>query len=570
MSYGRRYIEHNHLARYFRKVAPNKGEASQESSYTEEIEFFDTEDRFKPVVRVVLPPDYVATVALLKWKRMNGEDIDGEIKRFPSLWTSIEDFFGIVGEWNWPRSELENHPFDCPPLSLREYFLSDANVGNKPWQEYDVDYERDNDIGKANRATHYFHYYHIHLLDALRREYVVNVVPRASWNKKLPITWKDTFRATHNFGYLINSHNLQRIEPQYKILAMFVELSARRLNVLSGKITDNTTDTESHAIYGAFDEYQATLAKRIVADSGESFELMESFLNTMCKLYIAYEEHGRSGLMGELRHDIDQLVNLIVLGFDTDEKTLFKRSPAPPYGGWRKSLLDWVFPNHVDIVRMSVERSIRGTLKHIQKWERQPEELQEPDCHEITNKLAIGPHVGVLIAINEINEAWNSRSPFSKSIIVSQFRSLLVSIEDLVRDVSNHFRRKQEKEAETREYERVYFSDTIRQVFEGANWIGPFKSCYDALNKKEFVDATSILNAVDEIVDKIKLAEKASLRNLLITILLRNHFSHNSEDLNIKRPDLARCIESAKTTLLLVCASESAKNALTQPNKIRE
>lgn len=524
-----------------------------ESTYEEEMEFFDIERRFQPVLRLILPAKYIATVAVLRWRRLNGEDISSDVQQFRPEWKRIEEFFSRVERLNWPASDIELNPLDNPPAWLQKYLRFDLLVGKKGWRSFDVQYNREDGVFRESRVTNYFHYYHVHLLDALRRELIVPLIPRGTWNRNFPIKRRHIFRATHYFGYLINSHDLRRSEKQYATLAKYVECSKRHVERLFHDVTNETAEAELESKYQDIKKHRALTAKELVSEAGESIESMETFLNLLCKLYIEYENHGRNTLKEELYRDIDSLVELISYGFGIDPKVLFKRSPSPPYGGWRVSLLDWVFPDHLEITRASVERSLRGTLKTIQRWERQPEELLEPDCRELTNKLIRCPYAGIVITINEINESWNSRSPFARSLIVSQFRTLLVSIEDLSRWMIAN--------SNVSSDGRQFFSDLLLDTFKGANWIGPFKSCYEKINEVNH-DCTEILGLVDEIVDKVHTNPKSPLRNLLITALLRNYFSHNYIDDKLNRNDLARSIESAKVVLLLLAGSTIGEQAL--------
>ena len=354
--YGERYIESDEFLKYYDKVAAGRGKSHDLKPDKKELEFWEEHSLLLPALRMVLPDDYVRDAARCREKYLRNEPSEFPPSQWPEEWKGLAAFRRRLTLWSQPRLEELEHPLDMQ-TGQEAYFLLPSEHAFREWNTYRARVELDDRESFPDSADHYYHYWQVHLLDAVRRENTMTVIANlraenpfdGMRNGLLPA---NRLRSSASFGYVAASGQLRQITSAWNVLSKHVIFESRLQEALrsSGASEDNPRINERCQRY----------AEEILQAASLSEDDWREFMKTLCHLWVEYKEHDRLGLASELRHDVKWACRVAELAYGTDEAQLREIIGHPNYGGWSSHVLTMVLDNEIEDDRHRFKLMLRN------------------------------------------------------------------------------------------------------------------------------------------------------------------------------------------------------------------
>ncbi len=436
--HGHRYLRVQDFAKYFHETAQPHRNHFSESSYLHELEFWEKERLFFPCVRLVLPKEYVA---FFESARHTPGPTEFPPEGWPDTWIHLAEFLQIHERWHRSNSDDIYHPFDTEH-GLREFFEDPRLTEFRSWKSFKFPIKEPDYVRQVSRAKHYYHYWQIHLLDALRRENTLNILgnfPKGETFDSLAkgVLPAGTFRRSLSTGYYIRSSDIRKIENHYELLSKYVLADKREFQTSARK--HGIQEGGRHVIpppeSRKYRERCKAYGIKLLSGSRYSEDDWLSFLRTLCNLYVEYEQYERSLMAKELKKDIYDLLDLIAGVFGLEETVINARVGYPVYGGSRNTLLEIVFPNLLkeakdDAIQFLEQRRGGFNAKVTSDYQ-----LEVQDVRDLCEYLEAKGLWLVFRTLKEVDREWWEWSPFQTVNLFTCLRSLAVSIEDLIKNI---------------------------------------------------------------------------------------------------------------------------------------
>jgi len=446
--YGKRFIEAKDFARYYAELASDTQDRPSDSDILSELEFFEKEKLLFPCLRLVVSQAREIEAAKAQELRWQDNIVKWPPDGWPELWYRLEkklhahDSFWEVG------TKQTEQPFE--DISGLEEFFSDPKLSPfKPWKSYCFEADIGDRKRTLNQSNAYYHYWQIHLLDAIRRENTIRIlttermldvadVLKGRINRTI-----STHRISSGYRWLVGSTNLAKAESLHEQLSKYVSECKHITAVIYWRSRDSypSSISWSEDEQLEFESLCKSRAARIVGESGSCRDDWIRLLQVLCDLWGEYDDYGRRKIAGELKRDISYLYEFLSDAYDTPLEEAISLSGDPPYGGTGKRRLELVFPDRIADAKKETLRFLKATLRKYNPNVTPEFQITEDDIAELCN-YAEGEDFNVLFqAVEGILSERERRTQFHILNQFGQLRSLSVFVEDLIKSLNREFLR---------------------------------------------------------------------------------------------------------------------------------
>lgn len=394
---------------------PQRAEFS-ESDLVKELEFWESLGLLFPYKRIILPKKLVSDDRIGIEDHNRGRSRLYPPKSWPDSWVKLHEMVFKKTELIDPTTRA--HYIDKIKPSDR-HFIEPQKQQFKSWSKYEFKLDLGDHYATLSTAQPKYHYYQIHLLDAVRRENTACI--RGSWST-LPT--EDQLKARvlpdkmlprkGQRKYLVRSNEIRSFGLQYDFLSQFIF-------------------TAPHL---AKDQEYKLFAKRIAQASAWPPDEWFKFMNHLSKLRLEYDLHERPRMAAEIAKDIAWLVELICDGFEISTAQVFANSERPAYGGGHpRTLLQLSFPDPLEEAEIDAFRLLQSRLSLYNAETLLSMQIDDNSLKEFCafmRKRGLGVF---LLEISALINTLNNKSATPSEDLFSHIRTVSVSLEDLILEI---------------------------------------------------------------------------------------------------------------------------------------
>lgn len=387
--YGERYIDSKNFARSYDRLAFRSRRPSNESAIEKEIDYWICRGVFQPQLYEHTPLEFERDSKEMREARWQNIEVSFPVC-WPDNWRKRYNLRFDVSHWQAHEREKSQSPMESALQELPEFFCTHDTCAH-PASDY-----------SARRPL--FHYWHIHLFDALRRENS-KIVSQRDTNKTL--IFPDDQAENR---YSVCSSLIIRFQDQFDALSRFV----------------------TRAVFLENDGRTSQLIADAVAFS--KVDQWKDFLVMLCRLWECYTKERRLKLASYVRNDIVFVSDVLSLAFGFDYSG---QSAMVGTNGSRRladdSLLDWVMEGDLYLAR----RDAIVMLQHsISSFNRSSQNVQL-NCEDATQLIDFALENDCSLLIHAL--AWqlsNDQETLGRRYYVSEairpLREVAISIETLL------------------------------------------------------------------------------------------------------------------------------------------
>ena len=343
-----------------------------------------------------------------------------------------------------PFKKQLGHPFD-ETERFESYLIDPLGTEFRPWDLYKVNVSFEGHEYTEDCAVHYYSYWQIHQLYAIRTNNSLRVllnlqdpeIQQQVWHRKIPIDkmhWmkiparrqvaRGDFLGVNRWLDGLSMYVQRRLREKH-ITFHYEAVEEGHRRVLTGEpLRSYQKRCKQHA-------------QTVVQLCQFSLDELYSFLKVLASLFFDYQDAGRTRLAEELSEDIWHLVELISFLEDKTFEEISRK--VGRLSGHRKNALDVIFPNEIEDAKEDTLRTLdHRSQKYNQEMTRQEYHLDKADLEAFIAFLEQHDLSVFFQTITGLNRDWFKHTAFSANNLLIHLRNLSILVESVVKEIGRN------------------------------------------------------------------------------------------------------------------------------------
>ena len=544
--YGHRYVEVSRFVSHCKSLNIDISER--------ELEFYEKEKLLFPVIRIIIPEDYVRYMFDINHNPSNPYYHKNQFE-LPNKWTKI---YKLLNRINFPIFHKDDgtHFFD-KQLGKSKYIIEPSGISFKEWSFYKTVAGRIGDSNVTEKtAKHYYHYWQVYQIIEIQR--YLEFCCKMTLNENSKFLQKRNYPLYYHIPFpqrKIADGDYLGMNNEFDALSFFIrQINRKEMKFIDrGKPIGGGLKQLNVQQVRALEKTNKHIAEYVCQRFGLDEEKLFAFLRKILKLHIDYEKREKMKLSRELRKDVSYLVIFIIYKTGLNSLDVSKRIGR--IGGYFENYLDIVFPNQIEKAKKKATPTFESFLKDyiavFPTWQITAESLEIflSFCEE-------NDSLSFMSAISDINEEWFNRDSLSETALISDLRECACFPEKLGELVVKRTRKRKIK---TLIRGRITLKKVIRAFFEKESWFNRFIVMWG--NRSSFNTAVEFEQKYNFLIGQNSLSQDKEedniFRILLLTPLIRNYVVHRNVSFQFLESNYILLIKNAVfVVFLLWCQTE--------------